>query len=51
MTNAMLAVEKYGTYKPMDGEIGSVEGVRYLTTTVMNPWLDAGAACPHGRAA
>ena len=39
-----VPVEKYGTYKPMDGEIGSVEGVRYLTTTVMNPWLDAGAA-------
>lgn len=39
-----VSVEKYGSYKPMDGEIGSVEGVRYLCTTVMDPLLDAGAA-------
>lgn len=39
-----VPVEKYGSYKPMDGEIGSVEGVRYLGTTVLEPWQDAGAA-------
>lgn len=44
-----VPVEKYGSYKPMDGEIGSVEGVRYLTTTVMTPWLDAGAAPAGGK--
>ena len=41
--------EKYGSYKPMEGEIGSVEGVRYLTTTVIEPIEDAGAA-PEGTA-
>lgn len=43
-------VEKYGGgYKPMDGEIGSVEGVRYCCTTVLEPWLDAGAAPVAGK--
>ena len=36
--------EKYGSYQPMDGEIGSVEGVRYIGTTILEPWPDAGAA-------
>ncbi len=44
-----VPVEKYGSYKPMDGEIGSVEGVRYLSTTVMEPWPDAGAAPAAGK--
>ena len=35
--------EKYGSYAPLDGEIGSVEGVRYLCTTVLGPWENAGA--------
>lgn len=39
-----VPVEKYGSYKPMDGEVGSVEGVRYVCTTVLSPWEDAGAA-------
>ena len=45
-----VPVEKYGSYKPMDGEIGSVEGVRYCCTTVLDPWLDAGAAPAAGKA-
>ncbi len=44
-----VPVEKYGSYKPMDGEIGSVEGVRYCCTTVLEPWLDAGAAPEAGK--
>lgn len=44
-----VAVEKYGSYKPMDGEIGSVEGVRYCCTTVMEPIVDAGAAPAAGK--
>ena len=39
-----VPVEKYGSYKPMEGEVGSVENVRYVTTNLMEPWLDAGAA-------
>lgn len=42
--SGFVPVEKYGSYKPMDGEIGSVEGVRYCCTTVIDPWLDGGAA-------
>lgn len=39
-----VPVEKYGSYKPMEGEVGSVKNVRYVTTNLMEPWLDAGAA-------
>lgn len=39
-----VPVEKYGSYRPMEGEIGSVESVRYVCTTLLEPWLDAGAA-------
>lgn len=39
-----LDVKDYGGgYKPMPGEIGSVEGVRYLCTTVFEPWENGGA--------
>ena len=39
-----VPTEKYGSRVAMRGEIGSVEGVRYCTTTLMEPFLDAGAA-------
>lgn len=39
-----VPVEKYGHQAPLRGEIGSVEGVRYCCTTVLEPWPDAGAA-------
>ena len=39
-----VPAEKYGSYQPLSGEIGSVEGVRYLGTTILEPWPDAGAA-------
>lgn len=36
-------VADYGPHtSPMEGEIGSVEQVRYLTSTVIAPWTDAG---------
>ena len=44
-----VPVEKYGSYKPLSGEVGSVEGVRYCCTTVLDPWLDAGAAPAAGK--
>lgn len=38
-------VASYGPHtSPFEGEIGSVEQVRYLTSTVMAPWADAGGA-------
>ncbi|MFI3270826.1 MAG: N4-gp56 family major capsid protein [Pseudomonadota bacterium] len=37
-----IPVEKYASGSGMEGEIGSVEGVRYLTTTMMTPFEDAG---------
>lgn len=34
--------EKYGTITPYENELGKVEDVRYLTTTIAEPWLNAG---------
>lgn len=40
-----VPVEKYGNYGAIfEGEIGKVEGVRYITSTVFKPWVDAGGA-------
>ena len=36
--------EKYGTMTPFEGEIGKVEEVRYLCSTIFTPWADAGGA-------
>jgi N4-gp56 family major capsid protein len=36
--------EKYGQLTPYESEIGKVEDVRYLTSTVFAPWTDAGGA-------
>jgi N4-gp56 family major capsid protein len=38
-------VADYGPHTtPFEGEIGSLEQVRYLTSTVIAPWTDSGAA-------
>lgn len=38
-------VADYGSHtSPMEGEIGSVEQVRYLSSTVIAPWLGTGVA-------
>ena len=40
-----IPTASYGTHTtPFEGEIGSVEQIRYLTSTVMTPFPDAGAA-------
>lgn len=40
-----VPVASYGPHtSPFEGEIGSVEQVRYLTTTIALPWADAGGA-------
>lgn len=36
--------EKYGTVTPWENELGKVEEVRYLESTIFEPWLDAGGA-------
>jgi len=40
-----IPVASYGTHtSPFEGEIGSVEQLRYLTSTVIAPFADSGAA-------
>jgi N4-gp56 family major capsid protein len=39
-----VPTEKYGSMTPYEMELGKVEDVRYLTTTICTPWLDAGGA-------
>jgi N4-gp56 family major capsid protein len=36
--------KQYGTTTPYENEIGSVERVRYLTSTILSPWADVGGA-------
>jgi len=44
-----VAVESYGTYSPVsDYEIGKVEGVRYILSPVLEPFLSAGSATLNG---
>lgn len=39
-----VPVEKYGSMTPYESEIGKVEDVRYISSTVFEPWADAGGA-------
>lgn len=39
-----IHTKQYGTVTPWENEIGSVEGVRYLSSTIFTPFADAGAA-------
>lgn len=39
-----IHTKQYGTVTPWESEIGSVEGVRYLSSTIFTPWADVGAA-------
>ena len=40
-----VPVAKYGPHtSPFEGEVGSVEQVRYLTSTILLPWAGAGAS-------
>jgi N4-gp56 family major capsid protein len=38
-----VSVENYGSISPYEMEIGKVEDVRYIASTVIAPWADAGA--------
>ena len=37
-----VPTEKYGQMSPFESEIGKVEDVRYISSTVFEPWADAG---------
>jgi len=34
--------EQYGSISPYENELGKVEDVRYITSTIFEPWADAG---------
>ena len=36
--------EKYGSITPWENELGKVDDVRYVTTSICEPWADAGGA-------
>lgn len=42
--SVFVPVEKYGSMVPYENEIGKVDDVRYLSSTIFTPFLDAGAA-------
>lgn len=39
-----VPAEKYGSITPWENELGKVEDVRYLTSTIFTPFADAGGA-------
>jgi N4-gp56 family major capsid protein len=41
--SSFVPAEKYGSMSPWDGEIGKIEDVRYLTTTIIEPFAGGGA--------
>lgn len=43
MTNFTPA-ERYGTISPFENELGKVDDVRYLTSTIFEPFINAGGA-------
>lgn len=42
--NGYINPKNYASTQPMEGEIGAVDDVRYLVSTVFTPWADAGGA-------
>lgn len=40
--SAFVPAEKYGSMTPFEGEIGKIEDVRYLCSTIIEPFLGAG---------
>ncbi len=39
-----VPAEKYGSMTPWENELGKVEDVRYVSSTIFEPFLDAGGA-------
>lgn len=42
--SGFIPVKQYGNGQAMEGEIGAVEDVRYIRSTIFAPWADAGGA-------
>jgi N4-gp56 family major capsid protein len=42
--SSFVPSEKYGTMSPWDGEIGKIEDVRYLSTTIIEPFAGGGTS-------
>ena len=42
--SSFVPAEKYGTMSPWQGELGKIEDVRYLTSTIIEPFLGGGAS-------
>lgn len=42
--SGFVPAEKYGSMTPWENELGKVEDVRYVSSTIFEPWVDAGAA-------
>lgn len=40
--SGFVPVEQYGQITPYEAEIGKVEDVRYIASTIFEPWADAG---------
>lgn len=41
--DGFIPTKSYGTVTPFENEVGTVERVRYLSSTIFTPWADAGA--------
>jgi len=39
-----VPAEKYGSITPWENEVGKIDDVRYISTTIAEPWVDAGGA-------
>jgi N4-gp56 family major capsid protein len=42
--SGFVPTENYGQLSPYESELGKVEDVRYITSTIFAPWADAGGA-------
>lgn len=42
--DGFISTKHYASMVPFDGEVGAVEDVRYIRSTVFEPWADAGGA-------
>jgi len=42
--SGFIPTKQYGTVTPWENEIGAVERVRYLSSTIFAPWIDVGGA-------
>lgn len=40
---SFVPAEKYGSMSPWDGEIGKISDVRYILSTIIEPWTGVGA--------